>query len=119
MNRLLTLTAATFISLATTLAATGASAYEINGSSDTQFVLKCKDGTTNTSSMPPNHITATAFCADHGGIAAGYPKQVVTAQKTNRLAPAVTNTGSTSSSSTSSGLKATDYNSSRSNKSSN
>lgn len=116
MNRLLTLTAATFISLATTLAATGASAYEINGSSDTQFVLKCKDGTTNTSSMPPNHITATAFCADHGGIAAGYPKQVVTAQKTNRLAPAVTNTGS---SNTSGGLKATDYNSSRSNKSSN
>ncbi|PCK05863.1 MAG: hypothetical protein COA42_17815 [Alteromonadaceae bacterium] len=106
MKRLPLLTTASCIALAVSLFATTASAYEINGSSDTKFVLKCNDGTTNTSSMPPNHNTSTAFCADHGGIAAGYPKQVVNAQKAKRLAP-------------SSSITETGYKSSRSNKSSN
>ena len=60
-----------------TLLAANAAAYSINGNSDDGFILKCKDGTTNKSSMPPNHNTASAFCEDHGGIAAGYPKKIM------------------------------------------
>ncbi|MFT5084168.1 MAG: hypothetical protein ACI9Y1_002221 [Lentisphaeria bacterium] len=90
-----------------TLSASGAMAYSIQGSSGTQFVLMCNDGTTNTSSMPPNHNTSVEFCEGHGGVAAGYPKQVnhVMKAKPQNLSSGVS--------------RATDYNSSRSNKNSN
>lgn len=109
MKRILTLTTLASLVFTAALSATGASAYSINGDSDNGFILKCNDGTTNTSSMPPNHNTATAFCADHGGVAAGYPKKIIKAQKTSRLAPSTGTTGGATN--------ATDYNSSRSNKS--
>ena len=48
-------------------------AYEIHGRSDTNFVLTCKDGWTNPSSMPPNHDTAVKLCADHGGVVGWNP----------------------------------------------
>ncbi|WP_027330418.1 hypothetical protein [Marinimicrobium agarilyticum] len=60
-----------------TLLAANAAAYELNGNSDDGFILKCNDGTTNKTSVPPNHNSATAFCEDHGGIASGYPKKVM------------------------------------------
>ena len=100
---------------ALTLLTSSAMAYSINGSSDTKFVLKCNDGTSNTSSMPPNHNTATEWCKDHGGVAAGYPKQIVKTTRIMSVAPAMpTSVGAGGSNN-----RATDYNSSRSNKSTN
>ncbi len=83
MKRLLLLTALAFT-------ASTAMAYSINGSSDTKFVLKCNDGTTNTSVMPPNHNSAVEFCKDHGGVAAGYPKELRGLMKAKSRASAAT-----------------------------
>jgi|GEM_PF-5127589 len=69
MNRILLLTLLIFSSV-------NALAYTLYGNAQTEFVLTCEDGTTNTSSTPPTHTIAVAFCEDHGGIAAGYPKKM-------------------------------------------
>lgn len=68
-----------------------ASAYEIHGSSDTRFILQCNDGTRyDMGSYPPNHIKASSDCADHGGIAAGYPMKVTgLVSEGARLAPSI------------------------------
>ena len=112
-------------------------AYEICGNSNDKFILTCNDGHSNTSSMPPNHNTATEFCADHGGVAAGYPRPIDNTARMNSAKPAscVGGQGGTTPN-TSAGrvvkeldksspmmsapapaTRATDYNSSRSNKS--
>lgn len=96
-----------FTTLTLALASAGTSAYSIHGDSDSGFVLKCKDGTSMTSSMPPNHNSAMAFCKDHGGIAAGYPKRI------DKATPQRTEPGTSSNSSSN---RPANHNASRSNR---